>query len=133
MTDLVIRGSVVKSKRPRTSTERKQDGREKTNRESASLDHNIARQARVLEVLIVGANIEWHDRRNCRLANPELFFPAKGGDDGKRAKAICEPCPVRSECLEAGLNEKTGIWGGTSERDRRKIRKARKLAAATLP
>lgn len=58
----------------------------------------------------------------------EVFFPPVGGT-GNRAKAICARCPVREECLEHALTkpEPFGIWGGTSENERRRMRRARGL------
>jgi WhiB family redox-sensing transcriptional regulator len=58
----------------------------------------------------------------------EVFFPTRG-QNVDMAKAICAPCPVRTECLEYALDggEHFGIWGGTSERERRRIRKRRGL------
>ena len=59
-----------------------------------------------------------------------LFFPARG-DSTAEAKAICARCPVRNECLEYALehHEKFGIWGGLSERERRRLRRQRMAAA----
>ena len=54
----------------------------------------------------------------------DLFYAED--DDPQRqaeAKAICETCPVRSECLEIGMSERFGIWGGVTSTDRRKMRK----------
>jgi WhiB family redox-sensing transcriptional regulator len=64
----------------------------------------------------------------------EVFFPTRG-QDVDMAKAICAPCPVRNECLEYALGggEHFGIWGGTSERERRRIRKRRGLSARPGP
>lgn len=60
--------------------------------------------------------------------DPNMFFPERGSST-KEAKDICFLCPVRSECLDYALmnGEKFGIWGGTSERERRKIRKKKTL------
>jgi hypothetical protein len=61
----------------------------------------------------------------CRGEDPELFFPGRGETMAvRRAKAICSQCPVRSECLEYALANPhdTGIWGVTSDRQRRQIR-----------
>jgi hypothetical protein len=64
--------------------------------------------------------------------NPDFFFPEKGErvDIHKsinRVKAVCMGCVVRLSCLEAGLAEKDGIWGGLSGRERRIIRRRRLL------
>lgn len=66
---------------------------------------------------------EWHERAACRGLDPDLFFPERG-ESTTAAKAICADCPVRPECLGFALteNEKFGIWGGKSERERRAAR-----------
>ena len=60
----------------------------------------------------------------CAQTDPEAFFPEKGGST-RDAKRICDSCEVRSDCLEYALSndERFGIWGGLSERERRKLRK----------
>lgn len=70
----------------------------------------------------------WRAEALCRGADPELFFAEKGvGSTAAAAivRVVCEPCPVREECLEAGLREQFGFWGGTSPRERRQLRKER--------
>lgn len=63
----------------------------------------------------------------CRNANPEIFYPEQGGST-KEAKRICEECPIRIPCLDYALenNERFGVWGGFSERERRKIQQRQK-------
>ena len=63
--------------------------------------------------------------------DPELFFPEKSGST-RAAKAVCTGCPVRAECLEHALahDERYGVWGGTSERERRRLKDA---GTATSP
>lgn len=63
---------------------------------------------------------------SCRGVNPDLFYPERG-ESTKEAKAVCAGCPVRIDCLEYAIahNERFGIWGGKSERERRAIRKQR--------
>jgi WhiB family redox-sensing transcriptional regulator len=75
-------------------------------------------------------DLAWHDRANCKGANADLFFPERGAST-RTAKAICRECPVRAECLEFALRsgEKFGIWGGLSERERRRVRRERQIAA----
>lgn len=75
--------------------------------------------------------LEWQDRGACRGADADLFFPERGAST-RRAKQICSECAVRVECLEYAIctGEKFGIWGGMSERERRRIRKERSVAAA---
>jgi WhiB family redox-sensing transcriptional regulator len=55
---------------------------------------------------------------------PEAFFPEKGGST-REAKKVCRSCEVRAECLEYALehDERFGIWGGLSERERRRIKR----------
>lgn len=67
---------------------------------------------------------EWQERALCAQTDPEAFFPEKGGST-REAKKICVGCDVKSECLEYALahDERFGIWGGLSERERRKLRK----------
>ncbi|MGO8961560.1 MAG: WhiB family transcriptional regulator [Streptosporangiaceae bacterium] len=68
----------------------------------------------------------WSDFALCAEVDPELFFPEKGGTSAL-AKRVCRACPVRTECLEdaLGRNEKFGIRGGLSERERSVIRRRR--------
>lgn len=68
----------------------------------------------------------WRMMAACLGMDPELFFPGKG-EALTPAKAVCASCPVRTECLDWGMEEGFGIWGGTSDRDRRKMRKERGL------
>ncbi len=67
---------------------------------------------------------DWQERALCAQTDPEAFFPEKGGST-REAKRICQGCEVRSECLEYALahDERFGIWGGLSERERRKLKK----------
>ncbi len=67
----------------------------------------------------------WMAEGNCRLHPPATFFPSDGvGVD--RARKICKGCPVGEQCLEYALenDERFGIWGGLSERERRRIRRS---------
>jgi WhiB family transcriptional regulator, redox-sensing transcriptional regulator len=72
--------------------------------------------------------VEWQAKARCSEVDPEIFFPERGGSS-KAARAVCSKCEVRMQCLEYALNNKEqfGIWGGTSERERRKLRKDRAL------
>ncbi|MBN4926008.1 WhiB family transcriptional regulator [Hoyosella rhizosphaerae] len=67
---------------------------------------------------------EWQDRALCAQTDPEAFFPEKGGST-REAKRICLGCEVRDECLEYALanDERFGIWGGLSERERRRLKR----------
>jgi WhiB family redox-sensing transcriptional regulator len=65
----------------------------------------------------------------CAQTDPEEFFPEKGGRS-RVAIAICVECPVRRACLDYGLSHNEyGVWGGTSETERRQIRAQRRNAA----
>jgi len=68
--------------------------------------------------------LAWQDRALCAQTDPEAFFPEKGGST-RDAKKICVSCEVRAECLEYALenDERFGIWGGLSERERRKLKR----------
>ena len=68
----------------------------------------------------------WQERALCAQTDPEAFFPEKGGST-REAKKVCIGCEVRAECLEYALahDERFGIWGGLSERERRRLKKAR--------
>ena len=78
---------------------------------------------------LAAENDEWRHSANCRDTSPDLFFPV--GTTGPAleqiatAKAVCGTCPSQQPCLEFALltNQDTGIWGGTSEEERRKLRK----------
>jgi WhiB family redox-sensing transcriptional regulator len=71
---------------------------------------------------------DWKSRANCMGVDPDLFFPERGMST-REAKEVCRGCVVREDCLEYALanGEKFGIWGGLSERERRRIRRARAL------
>ncbi len=69
---------------------------------------------------------EWWDFANCLGVDPDLFFPERGAST-REAKEVCRGCVVQADCLEYAItnSEKFGIWGGLSERERRRIRRAR--------
>jgi WhiB family transcriptional regulator, redox-sensing transcriptional regulator len=72
----------------------------------------------------------WMSDGNCRNYPPAVFFPSDGvGVD--RARKICLGCPVAEPCLEYALQERIehGVWGGCSERERRRILKRRRVAS----
>ena len=68
--------------------------------------------------------LSWQADALCAQTDPEAFFPEKGGST-RDAKQICLSCDVRAECLAYALenDERFGIWGGLSERERRKLRR----------
>ena len=73
---------------------------------------------------------DWRGRAACRDTDPDLFFPV--GTTGlaveqiESAKAVCLLCEAQVPCLEFALatNQESGVWGATSEEERRKLRKA---------
>jgi WhiB family redox-sensing transcriptional regulator len=68
--------------------------------------------------------LEWQEQALCAQTDPESFFPEKGGST-REAKRVCDACPVRVQCLDYALEnqERFGIWGGLSERERRRMEK----------
>ena len=81
----------------------------------------------VLSMLDEGEDVGvlgWQERALCAQTDPEAFFPEKGGST-REAKKVCVSCDVRAECLEYALenDERFGIWGGLSERERRRMKK----------
>lgn len=73
---------------------------------------------------------EWMARGNCAEESPARFFPSDGVGV-EAARRICATCPVKQECLEHALVNRIdhGVWGGASERERRRILKRRRMAA----
>lgn len=71
-------------------------------------------------------DLTWQDAAACQYTDPEAFFPPKGGST-REAKQICAACPVIDECLQYALDndERFGIYGGKSERERRRIKRSR--------
>jgi WhiB family redox-sensing transcriptional regulator len=73
---------------------------------------------------------DWRTRAACRDTDPDLFFPigttGQAIDQIEAAKAVCRACDALTECLEFALatNQESGVWGDTSEEERRKLRKA---------
>ena len=67
---------------------------------------------------------QWQERALCAQTDPEAFFPEKGGST-REAKRICLGCEVKDECLDYALahDERFGIWGGLSERERRRLKR----------
>lgn len=69
--------------------------------------------------------LAWQTDALCAQTDPEAFFPEKGGST-RDAKRVCAACPVSEACLDYAMehDEKFGIWGGLSERERRRLRRA---------
>lgn len=75
-------------------------------------------------------NLSWRHRAACRGVDPDVFFPVSD-EDAEDAKVICGVCPVREACLEYALvrRERDGVWGGATERERRRILRQRRKTA----
>ncbi|WP_371151698.1 WhiB family transcriptional regulator [Buchananella felis] len=69
----------------------------------------------------------WRDLALCAQTDPDAFYPEKGGST-LPAKAVCANCEVRQQCLEFALenDERFGIWGGMSDRERRRYKQSRR-------
>ena len=67
---------------------------------------------------------DWRDEGLCAQTDPEAFYPDKG-QSPKQAKKVCASCPVQALCLAYALthDERFGVWGGLSERERRALKK----------
>ena len=71
--------------------------------------------------------MDWRERAACRVVDPELFFPVGTTSPAlvqiEQAKAVCRRCPVSAPCLAFALQtgQDTGVWGGLSEHERRKL------------
>jgi WhiB family redox-sensing transcriptional regulator len=77
-------------------------------------------------------NLSWRQQARCRGVDPEVFYPVSDDDeDAEEAKSICALCPVREACLEFALTtrEKNGVWGGLTERERRRVLRRRRKTA----
>ena len=75
-------------------------------------------------------NLSWRQKGACRGLDPAIFYPASD-DDADQAKSICAICPVREPCLEYALahRERDGIWGGATEKERRRLLRQRRKSA----
>jgi WhiB family redox-sensing transcriptional regulator len=84
----------------------------------------------LLPLLEPDPGLEWKQLGLCPQVDPDMWFPERGSSV-KEAKRICRDCPVRAQCLEYALDndERFGVWGGLSERERRKLKRARQQAA----
>lgn len=75
-------------------------------------------------------NQTWRQHSACRGVDPDIFYPASD-DEAEVAKAVCAQCPVRQPCLEYALTnrERDGVWGGATEKERRRILRQRRKSA----
>lgn len=75
-------------------------------------------------------NLSWRQRAACRGVDPDVFYPSSD-EEAEEAKGICGVCPVREPCLEYALahRERDGVWGGATERERRRMIRQRRKSA----
>lgn len=76
-------------------------------------------------------NLSWRQHAACRGLDPQIFYPSDEDAEALPAKAVCDVCAVRQSCLEYALakREKEGVWGGATERERRRIIRQRRKSA----
>ena len=84
----------------------------------------------LVEEVTTPMNLSWRQRAACRGVDPDVFYPVSD-DDADEAKQICGDCAVRQPCLEYALanRERDGVWGGATERERRRIVRQRRKTA----
>lgn len=72
----------------------------------------------------------WRQRAACRGVDPDIFYPVTD-EEAEDAKSICRQCAVQQACLDwaLGNREKEGVWGGATERERRRIIRRRRRSA----
>jgi WhiB family redox-sensing transcriptional regulator len=72
----------------------------------------------------------WRQRAACRGVDPDIFYPVSE-EEAEEARAVCHACPVLEACLEWALanRERDGVWGGATERERRRIIRQRRRTA----
>jgi WhiB family transcriptional regulator, redox-sensing transcriptional regulator len=77
-----------------------------------------------MTVILPVVRQQWLDRAACLQADPDASYPEKGGSS-RAAKRVCHTCPVQTDCLSYALanDERFGIWGGMSERERRQLKR----------
>lgn len=75
-------------------------------------------------------NQTWRQLAACRGVEPEIFYPVSD-EEAEVAKAVCGQCSVRQPCLEYALatRERDGVWGGNTEKERRRILRQRRKSA----
>lgn len=91
------------------------------------MGHGIGQSQGIAGLLGIGLEGDaqsWQEQALCAETDPEAFFPEKGGST-REAKKICTGCEVKAQCLDYALanDERFGIWGGLSERERRRLRR----------
>ena len=80
--------------------------------------------------MIHQVNLSWRQSAACRGVDPQIFYPASE-EEAAAAKSVCAQCDVRGACLEfaLGSREREGVWGGATERERRRLLRQRRKSA----
>lgn len=73
--------------------------------------------------IIDPTNGDWENAAACRNADPSIFFSERYNSTAPEAKEVCGRCAVRAQCLIVNLGEKFGVWGGSTESERKEIAK----------
>ncbi|HUR23551.1 MAG TPA: WhiB family transcriptional regulator [Acidimicrobiales bacterium] len=75
-------------------------------------------------------NLSWRQHGACKGVDPDIFYPVTD-EEAEPAKSICATCPVREPCLEFAVasRERDGVWGGATERERRRMIRQRRKSA----
>ena len=91
---------------------------------------DVEKRSQMMALQGLPTSTGWRQKAACRGVDPEIFHPSEE-DDPTPAKAICAECPVREACLEHALavREKHGVWGGLTERERRRVIRQRRRSA----
>ncbi len=91
---------------------------------------DVEKQSHMIALQGLPKSTGWRQQAACRGVDPEIFHPSEE-EDPTPAKAICAECPVREACLEHALavREKHGVWGGLTERERRRVIRQRRRSA----
>lgn len=79
------------------------------------------------------STLDFRSQGACVGVDPALFYPGRGDNfAAAEARSVCLDCPVREDCAEWAIrHERQGIWGGLSEKERRRLRKARGITVET--
>jgi WhiB family transcriptional regulator, redox-sensing transcriptional regulator len=87
---------------------------------------------------LAGQQDDWRSQGACLHADPDVFFPISVAGASttqvRMARAICAGCPVRSDCVDFAVEHREiqGIWGGTTDEERKKLRRVRARTASTV-
>ncbi len=86
--------------------------------------------------MTIETDTSWLQHAACRGCDPNIFFTSRGENKAlAKAKAICATCPVSAQCLNCALSQPfvtQGVWGGKSERERRRIRLSDRAASRAI-